>query len=449
MNNELREEYETLQDILKKLYQLLKKAIDECAPKDSIQVVVDSIKSVKADERALTRRMKAGIYKSFTKKEIEQYSKEEAIKKAKKEKEEAERKAREEQIKKEKRIKEFEDAQIVFDGEYKLVYNNGNKVYTKRLDTQLLEKKEEFDYNIYSLLSSVDSQNGTTLFKKYKNNEINVTYDLSNVRCMDRKSVRSLKKLAKASYEKNDNVRLVGFKKRTLKGVLATATVAAMIGLSTLGITNMFKKSNKSDTTKSTYTVSNEVNYNDVETKTNIAQMDDTIVKDTDKIIDNAQESVKTKLENEKAIIEDSEKVIIRTQENIKANMEEERNNNEFLGLEIGSTMELPDMDLYYSSTSENPVGNTKNLSAPTGMYRIDLISIVYKGRCLEVMSNQGDHLDDLKNYVEDKYGEDVKISVNLDVVDEDGKTIYKNVGWVDSDILYQKSNVKTKVMVK
>ena len=449
MNNKLSEEYETLQDILKKLYQLLKQAIDECAPKASIQVIVDSIKSVKADERALTRRMKAGIYKSFTKKEIEQYNKEEAIKKAKKEKEEAERKAREEQIKKEKRIKEFGDAQIVFDGEYKLVYNNGNKVYTKRLDTQLLEKKEELDYNIYSLLSSVDSQNGTTLFKKYKNNELNVTYDLSNVRCMNRKSVRSLKKLAKASSEKNDNVRLVGFKKRTLKGVLATATVAAMIGLSTLGITNMFKKSNKSDATKSTYTVSNEVDYNDVEAKTNIAQMDDTIVKDTDKIIDNAQESVKTKLENEKAIIEDSEKVIIRTQENIKANMEEERNNNEFLGLEIGSTMELPDMDLYYSSTSENPVGNTKNLSAPTGMYKIDLISIVYKGRCLEVMSNQGDHLDDLKSYVEDKYGEDVKISVNLDVVNEDGKTIYKNVGWVDSDILYQKSNVKTKVMVK
>ena len=129
MNNKLSEEYETLQDILKKLYQLLKQAIDECAPKASIQVIVDSIKSVKADERALTRRMKAGIYKSFTKKEIEQYNKEEAIKKAKKEKEEAERKAREEQIKKEKRIKEFEDAQIVFDGEYKLVYNNGNKVF--------------------------------------------------------------------------------------------------------------------------------------------------------------------------------------------------------------------------------------------------------------------------------------------------------------------------------
>ena len=263
-----------------------------------------------------------------------------------------------------------------------------------------------------------------------------------------------MKKVSKESSARNEKVTVVGIKKRTIRGVLATTAVAAMVGLSTLGITSMFKKSDKSNTTKSTYSVSNE----DIKELAN----EEAIVQDTEVVVLKVQSSVKTKV-NENAIVKDQETIVNKTQESVKKKViakeeipevkeettmvEDKTIDNEFYGLQIGSTMELPDMDLYVSSTSDEAVGNTKYLRAHTGIYKIDLISIVYKGRCLEVLKNQGDNLDELKKYVKETYGDDIKISVNLDVVNEDGKTIYKNVGWVDSDIFSKKSNVKSLVM--
>ncbi|MBR3116827.1 MAG: hypothetical protein IKF36_03020 [Bacilli bacterium] len=449
MNTELREEYDTLQEILVKLYTLLEDAKEKEKSEDSVRVIMESIESVKKDEKELLQRIRKSIYSKYSVKDIEVYAKIQEKKRIKKEEIE---KQKEQAI----RIKEFEDAKIVFDGEYKLVYCNGTKVISKRLDRQLLDKNIDFayDYNICNFLRAIDDENGTSLYRKYRYGQLEVIYDFYSPKKLDRKVIKQMKKVSKESSARNEKVTVVGIKKRTIRGVLATTAVAAMVGLSTLGITSMFKKSDKSNTTKSTYSVSNE----DIKELAN----EEAIVQDTEVVVLKVQSSVKTKV-NENAIVKDQETIVNKTQESVKKKViakeeipevkeettmvEDKTIDNEFYGLQIGSTMELPDMDLYVSSTSDEAVGNTKYLRAHTGIYKIDLISIVYKGRCLEVLKNQGDNLDELKKYVKETYGDDIKISVNLDVVNEDGKTIYKNVGWVDSDIFSKKSNVKSLVM--
>ena len=448
MNTGLREEYDTIQGILVKLYTLLEEAKSKGNSEDSVKVIMDSIESVKKDEKELLKKIRRSIYSKYSVKDLEEYSKIQEKRRIKKEK--IEKQKEQARIK-----KEFEDAKIVFDGEYKLVYSNGTKVISKRLDRQLLDKNIDFayDYNICNFLRAIDDENGTELYKKYRYGQLEVIYDFYSPKKLDRKALKQLKKVSKESSERNENVTITGIKKRTLKGVLATAAVAAMVGLSTIGITNIFKKSDKSDATKSTYSVSNEVNADDIKELSN----EEAIVQDTEAIIIKTQTSVKTKI-NEDAMVKDQEDTINRTQESVKKKMVAEKpvveevpvvEKDEFYGLQIGSTMELPDMDLFVSSTSDKAVGNTKYLRAHTGIYKIDLISIVYKGRCLEVLKNQGDNLDELKKYVKETYGDDIKISVNLDVVNKEGKIIYKNVGWVDSDIFSKKSNVKSLVMDK
>ena len=449
MNTELREEYDTLQEILVKLYTLLEDAKEKEKSEDSVRVIMESIESVKKDEKELLQRIRKSIYSKYSVKDIEVYAKIQEKKRIKKEEIE---KQKEQAI----RIKEFEDAKIVFDGEYKLVYCNGTKVISKRLDRQLLDKNIDFayDYNICNFLRAIDDENGTSLYRKYRYGQLEVIYDFYSPKKLDRKVIKQMKKVSKESSARNEKVTVVGIKKRTIRGVLATTAVAAMVGLSTLGITSMFKKSDKSNTTKSTYSVSNE----DIKELAN----EEAIVQDTEVVVLKVQSSVKTKV-NENAIVKDQETIVNKTQESVKKKViakeeipevkeettmvEDKTIDNEFYGLQIGSTMELPDMDLYVSSTSDEAVGNTKYLRAHTGIYKIDLISIVYKGRCLEVLKNQGDNLDELKKYVKETYGDDIKISVNLDVVNKEGKIIYKNVGWVDSDIFSKKSNVKSLVM--
>ena len=448
MNTELRNEYDTIQEILVKLYGLLEEAKQKGNADNSVKVILDSINSVKKDEKELLKKIRKSIYMKYTKEDIEEYEKQVEIEKRK-----------EEEKKKEEIKLEFDDAKVVFDGDYKLVYSNGTKVISKRLDRYLLDKNIDFayDYNICDLLRTVDEENGTNLYRRYRYGQLEVIYNFYNNKKVDRKAFKQLKKISKETSERYENVSVTGVKKRTLKGVLATTAVAAMVGLSTLGITSIFKKNNNSSATKNTYSVSNEMN-NSIEVPKEESTVKltkaDIMVEETNKDYKNVQDNVKKKV-NEYHIVNDTEEIVKNTQSsvitkiNTKEEKLEEKETDEFSGLEIGSTMELPDMDLYYSSTSDEVVGNTKYLRAHTGIYKIDLVSIVYKGRCLEVIKNEGYDLDQLKEYVKETYGDDIKISVNLDVINEEGKTIYKNVGWVNSEIFSKKSNVKSLVMNK
>ena len=434
MNSELKKEYDKIEGILKELYDMLNAAKSNGTPEKGINYILDAIKSVREDERKIVKQIRDNIYKRYTIKDINEYAS--LREKYLKEKEEKEQRRR---LIIEKNNKMFSDAYIVFDGEYKIIYNDGNGVLTRRLDRQLLDKDDnnKMDYNICDFLRSIDSDYSTKKNKKYLEGNIPVTYDFSNATKLDRKSYKRLKKVANKGIESNDKINIIG-KKNKLKYAGALVALGTMFVLSAIGI----KQKNNTTEVEDNISVSNEVKKEE-STIELIAKEIYQGKKVEQPVIIKKETSINNKVEQnkQKDKIEEVKKIKINIDNKEQEVVSKE---DEFNGLSIGSTVKLPDMDLYYASTESKPVGNTKYLSAPTGIYKISLISIVYKGRCLEVISKETS-LDTLREYVDLKYGEDVKVFVNFDVVTEQGKTIYKNVGWTDSEILYKKS----KVMIK
>ena len=74
---------------------------------------------------------------------------------------------------------ELKDAKIVFDGTYKLIYNNGNSTYEQKtnevlLDLSLDDKDIYHNFNITNLLKNFDSENNTHLNGLYIANQIPV-----------------------------------------------------------------------------------------------------------------------------------------------------------------------------------------------------------------------------------------------------------------------------------
>ena len=66
--------------------------------------------------------------------------------------------------------------------------------------------------------------------------------------------------------------------------------------------------------------------------------------------------------------------------------------------------------------------------------YKATMISVVYKNQVMELVYNDSINLDELNKICKEKYGDDVKISVNFDLVDTDGNVVTKYVGWVNGE---------------
>ena len=115
----------------------LNKAKSNGTPEKGINYILDAIKSVREDESKIVKQIRDNIYKRYTIKDINEYAslREEYLKK----KEEKEKRRR---LIIEKNNQMFSDAYIIFDGVYKIIYNDGKGVLTRRLDRQLLDKDD-------------------------------------------------------------------------------------------------------------------------------------------------------------------------------------------------------------------------------------------------------------------------------------------------------------------
>ena len=249
MNSELKKEYDKIEGILKELYDMLNKAKSNGTPEKGINYILDAIKSVREDESKIVKQIRDNIYKRYTIKDINEYAslREEYLKK----KEEKEKRRR---LIIEKNNQMFSDAYIIFDGVYKIIYNDGKGVLTRRLDRQLLDKDDnnKMDYNICDFLRSIDSDYNTNLFKKYLEGNLPVTYDFSKATKLDRKSYKRLKKVANKGIESNDKIDVIG-KKNKLKYAGALVALGTMFVLSAIGI----KQKNKTTEVEDNISVSN------------------------------------------------------------------------------------------------------------------------------------------------------------------------------------------------
>ncbi len=315
---------------------------------------------------------------------------------------------------------ELDDAKVIFDGKYKLIYNKGKGYYEEELNEILFQHNLEvgnvdFNFNISKLLKDFDNKNNTNLNKRYKDNALVVEYDLNKLKKKDKKYLKQMRKIAKMEAKHNDNVIIKDDRSLRFKTGLACVAAAGLLLLGGMGIKNLNKNSSTNSSNQNIYTT---------ESSTNIEIS--TIKEDSNILKKVAKERY--------------------TRKTIKKNNNEIVTNNESNdeSLKIGDACTLDKIDLYYASTDDKPVGNTKYIVG-NYFYKASIISVVYKNQVMNLYYNNSININELEKICKEKYGDDVKISINFDLVDENGNVVIEHVGWVDSADLLSKGKVLTR----
>ena len=318
---------------------------------------------------------------------------------------------------------ELKDAKIVFDGTYKLIYNNGNSTYEQKtnevlLDLSLDDKDIYHNFNITNLLKNFDSENNTHLNGLYIANQIPVVYNFSKLdRKYDKKIAKKTKRMAKREKKNNNNVSVFN---NSFKKIKTRIALAASIGIMSLGgLLGSLSKSrlNDKDNRVSQGIVSEagvtDASYEAVEIKgtpviEEIPELD--LEKDDVPVVDNTM----------------NETVEEPKEESIK----------------IGDTYELNDVDLYRASTDEAPLGDTEYAQYTKSIFEINLIAVVYNNQVMRLVNNDSLDIDALETICKEKYGDDFKIFVNPNELDKDGNLVTENVGWIPLEQVQNKGKV-------
>lgn len=322
----------------------------------------------------------------------------------------------------------YKDARIVFRGGYYLHYNNGNNSYYCNLNEDVLKNNYDingtYDFNIIKWLKDIDKNNNTNFYDYYMNHKIPVFYDFEATRKnrpknskKTRLSNANIKKLKTiVNREKADreftNITSKDVKKKKFGVIAATVGLAAMTLLGAFG----FSKTKKVLEDRNVATVSTvddagvtDAGYEDIE-------LSETTMINTN--VDSIELEEKT---------EETEETI-----DFVVEPEVEENDSEEEGLKVGDIIKLNNDDLYYTSFDSSPRGNTSYLESDKG--KVGLIAIVYKGDVLEVIDDNSVSTSDLEKEFKAKYGDDIKVSVNVDLVDDNGENLTKYLGWMPNE---------------
>lgn len=327
---------------------------------------------------------------------------------------------------------------VIFDGIYKVIVNNEKKYYEPISDDLLdknISEKCNINLNIVELLKNYDKLNNTNLCDDYYNNQIDIIYDLDSFddSNLNRSLYRKIEKIAKREAKRNNSILLNRKEKlRKLKYSVSAVAAAALLTLGGLGLKNTNKKtcnttSITSEYSKSDKTENNKTKASNRETKTNNTVAEPIIVAKNDVVSESSKEDIEEISDTKK------EEMVIT----------EEKEEPETFDVKVGDIVSLDNADLYYTSFDESPNGNTSEIGNYD--YKVSLISVVYKGEVVDVICTDSVSLNELEKACKEKYNDDVKLSVNFDVVDENGEVISNYVGWVNSTDIKTKSKVLIK----
>lgn len=339
--------------------------------------------------------------------------------------------------------KKASNLRIVFDGKnglyiVKYIENNEEKTKLYTVDKNLLNQDNEYiyngekynnlDLNIVKFLGEFDIEFNTDYKDKYVTNNLEnrIIYDfrkLSRVNntYLDDKQKKQLKKQAKGYKKTHTNCDIINFstKKAAILLSLSLAGAASGIGIST--------KTPKVE-----------------EQKQESTELSEEITKTEEKTIEN----IKTEEISEEKV--STEEIKETKEEDAKIEVSEETPI-------IDDTLNLESIDLYNTAFDEDlgvsSRGNTDNIIGDNytfDHFESSLIVVTYGPEVVELIkyntTSQSDLINkcnELKNKYRESYGDDIKISLNVNACDENGNIISKDAGWFNSvNIVFDNENV-------
>ena len=326
----------------------------------------------------------------------------------------------------------FKDAHIVFDGTYKLYYNKDRDFYEFNVDTEILQNNisslAAYDFRIMNKLKEFDDKNHTKLYDRYMEYKLPVHYDLEAAK-MNKIRKSSLNKLVEITGRQ---IKCGEFRNTTVAKTRKSSfrVAAAAIGVAAMTLIGSFigfgmKKSNNYDNATAKQTIST------------IQEMDDAGASDAsyesieiteDAMINTSFDEIELVSEN---VMEDVQnKNNSKSEEEVVDVIEEETNE-----LKIGDVITLNDnIDLYTASTDSNPNGNTSYLESNS--YKVGLVSIVDDGEVVKLLDGNDTSINEVIEECISKYGDDIEVFENLDLLDKNGGVITEHVGWVENEEL-------------
>ena len=89
-------------------------------------------------------------------------------------------------------------------------------------------------------------------------------------------------------------------------------------------------------------------------------------------------------------------------------------------------------------------MGNTSNINSKN--FQVSVIAVTYGSEIVDVIKDNSISINEIREKYEKMYDPNINIAVNVNVLDDSGNVIQKNVGWFNSDKLYNSNeNIKTK----
>ena len=461
MNNQkLRERFIDNNEIIKRLENLLENSNDK-------QLILDSISKVKEEQKEISKKLKRSVISSLSKKSIQSLMKpekkeieedfevkeivyendnENVVVETVEEIEEETPKViniTEEDVKdrfpkinntnkiieESKLPKELKDVKVVFDGTFKVIYDKG-KVYEQKVNNPLLdhninESSAIYNFNIIKLLKDFDEKNNTRLYQRYMVNDIDVLYDFTKTSKQEKSIIKKIKSIAKKESKTFGNITIKKENKlKKFKTGLTAVAAASLLLIGGIGITNRLNKNTTKGVNSTTISQAGETDATE-EVKVSIEKISEVTTEEIKQTDVKETESTKKESESKTKEIESTKK---ETKDEVKTENEK--------SLKIGDTYNLESTDLYYASTEKDPRGNTSYLSG-NYYYKAGIIAVVYKNQVVQLIFDDSINLKELDKVSKEKYGDDVKLFVNFDLVDENDNVVTKHIGWViQSDVL-------------
>jgi hypothetical protein len=332
--------------------------------------------------------------------------------------------------KEDNKIKKVENVKVVYNAQNGLytvsaLVDGELKTSTNLINGNLINSNSLKDTNIIPLFERFDKDNNTNLKQQFSDDklEYKAVYDLRkssilHKSILKRSERKELKKFAVAMSKKNDNIDYISnnFSKKK---------AAILLGVGLTGGAAIYGV--------------NSVNNNKIDTKTVIESTTETktteekTTKKEDAIVENTTTEQETEYNKNDVIATEKEEI---TTENLDT--------EPTIDYKVGDKVNLENADLYYSSTALEPSGNTERVKCDN--YKITMISVTHDDKIIDVIKDNSESINELKDKYSKIYGDDFRILFNSDALDSDENIITKNVGWVDSsDLINEYENVKTK----
>lgn len=457
--SEIKTRYSVNEEVIDRLTKMYKESNYED------NTIKEAIEKVSDDQRGLSNKIRAHVYKGLSKKsrnllmkstndndeivldkdsvivtDVEEPKKDEDYVKviniteiAPTEKEQLAINVQKENEKKEKQRQSIDlsGVKVIVDGDYKLVDKNNNVIFTDKSSDLLLaanvSNKSEIEndiicimfrkfYNEYGI--NMYDEKVINLYDEYRNGNVKVTYIRDDIKKSNKKKAfKDTMEIAKRERKSGKNIEIVDNRFKKLKIGLGAIAAAGLMLAGSLGLNKITSKTRS-----------------DAKENTSIESVSDAGITDAFyETVNYQKSSMITEVPNielDKEVIETeivSKPVEIDKKEETKV-------------IQVGDKFTLDSVDLYTSSTDLNPSGNTSHIE--DSIYQVGLVSIVYENNVLRVIDDNSVDLEQLKSELEEKYGDSIEFRYNLNQLNKDGEQVTGQVGWSLEEQLESKGKV-------